>query len=1498
MKDYIRVGVFLLLLFQFYITSNAEIYELGSVREFSFVNENNEINNVSPEILADNEFPDQAGEDPLDAIFSQVINENRFVTSIDKALTHSLPIGIKAKGETDPSFALIIDKATIYPEYAEFSAFMVLSNPFDNTKIRFRADKVKFSFKGGLIDGITLRLIEGRTSKLVNDVYLNWLPGSYVSWNCNGLKNIGLNGELELSEKRFQAVNTSTGEVVGKVKYSFFATIDSFKDFVLNLSLPAFKITGIDEVFFSFSNLVLDFSDKSNAPGFKLPGDYPGGFVGPFENLWRGIYVSEAQVFLSPKLKSKKGYIPTVSAKNVFIDDYGFTGDIKSNVGKEVLPFDEGLLGSWPFSIDDVEIKIVTGNLEAFKFSGEIQVPGSNSRQGYYAYVDAENNYYFGVQTGRSFELPVFIATINIDKTSYIEVAYEQGAFYPTAFFNGTISFLSGDFSSNSNAIINIPSLKFQGLRISTIAPILDLDYIAFDSKAGQPSLGGFALNVLDLDFLKKIDYPSFKFDLGINLLPKLGGGLSTDASVNVIGDITGLDWKFKGLNISKIKIEYNKPGAFDIAGELSFFNGDEVYGRGFRGGVKANFVKTFSVDAVGVFGNVNDSRYCMVDAFFKPGGTGIPAGPFILTGFGGGLSYGMMKATEENISSDFGKSLSGVTYIPDNTMGLGITAGLTASIVNKTLINGDITLSVLFNKSGGINDISFLGQAVMLSPSSAISSEVLKNVVSNSISGKEQTAKTSELMRARLLMKMDFEASTFHSELDVFLNAGLIKGRGAGDRAGWAVLHIAPDKWFLHIGTPSDPIGVEIINLVELNSYFMAGHDIPDAMMMNKKVLSILNMTQEDFNGNRDDGTLMKGRGLAFGANVSMDTGDLRFLIFYAAFELGLGFDVMVLDYGDDVYCKGSSGPVGINGWFAKGQAYAYFSGEIGLTARIFGRRRKFEILSLKAAAAMRLEGPNPFWLKAVVGGRYRVLGGIIRGNCKFQVTLGDKCEMVNGVQDLSDLKVIGDITPSHESDQVDPFILPQVIFNMPVGKVLRFSEDENTTKEYRVNLVEYSLYKDNTLVPGTIEWDEDNTSFAFSSNDVFYPLSKYKLVVKISFDEKVKGNWVQFMGDDGKVYYETEVAEFTTGILPDEIPESAIAFSYPLKRMVNFYRQEYPTAYIGFNRGLPGYFEPQSGYKQMIRWMPVKSGEPVFSDFQYINTRKMVETRVPDNLLNGAVYHFELVANGDISRNIETNTQTLFGGDDDDDKTEMTTRSADGIITDSEEKVFYSLAFRTSNFNRFYEKIGVDELDVRFLYNVSPAIDYPGFTIFGSEMLDSYEIQGTATIEPLVRCSAVLESSDWYMNTIFPLMYQGYPLHENASITSRNVGDYGLPPYKPIKIWQVDFNYLLNDGDVKSGTFSSAANKTHFVNAVPGIWANDYIEIRNKLSNLIDAGKLESNPRVSKILSNYPWPQVDAGNYPLKIEYVLPGTGKVSSTHILNVKNPFDVPQVNLIQ
>ena len=79
----------------------------------------------------------------------------------------------------------------------------------------------------------------------------------------------------------------------------------------------------------------------------------------------------------------------------------------------------------------------------------------------------------------------------------------------------------------------------------------------------------------------------------------------------------------------------------------------------------------------------------------------------------------------------------------------------------------------------------------------------------------------------------------------------------------------------------------------------------------------------------------LAGGRGLAFGASLQLNTGDLRFLIFYANFAAGLGFDVMLKDYGDS-HCEGRSERIGVNGWYAHGQAYAYLQGELGVRVKI----------------------------------------------------------------------------------------------------------------------------------------------------------------------------------------------------------------------------------------------------------------------------------------------------------------------------------------------------------------------------------------------------------------------------------------------------------------------------------------------------------------------------------------------------------------------------------
>ncbi len=84
-----------------------------------------------------------------------------------------------------------------------------------------------------------------------------------------------------------------------------------------------------------------------------------------------------------------------------------------------------------------------------------------------------------------------------------------------------------------------------------------------------------------------------------------------------------------------------------------------------------------------------------------------------------------------------------------------------------------------------------------------------------------------------------------------------------------------------------------------------------------------------------RDLNALGDGRGFAIGMDLSVDTGDMNFLIFYARLRAGVGFDIMIKDYGETA-CKGS-GQIGIDGWYANGQAYAYVEGELGIKVNLW---------------------------------------------------------------------------------------------------------------------------------------------------------------------------------------------------------------------------------------------------------------------------------------------------------------------------------------------------------------------------------------------------------------------------------------------------------------------------------------------------------------------------------------------------------------------------------
>jgi hypothetical protein len=658
--------------------------EIGSSRTFAMDNTSSKGSTAQPLAgLAQAEPTTEAEPNPLDAIKEKVIKEKRLISQLDSASFFSLPLGVGGGGETGDDYAIIIDKATIYPQYAEFSAFMVLTNPFDGKKVRFRADNVKFSFKSGIQGNVRLALMEALTTKLINNVDLNWLPGSFVEFDCRGFKQIGLTGEIELNKDVFIGVDPLTGREAGKVKTSFYANFADFNNFLVDISFSPFKIKGFNEAFFTFQNVVLDFSDVANSPNLKFPDGYNSGYSGDMANLWRGLYVQNAIITLSPKFKKSTGGPTSFFASSLVIDDNGLSGIFGAN---NLLTYKEGRLGDWEFSIDKLAVAFNAGSFQSFTLNGGTILPGSTSPVKYSAFYDADGTYRFGITPSKDIKFNAFAAQVVVDQTSTIEVYVDKDSFVPTATLNGKITFgAPKNESSKDSTFVSFPELTFEEMRISAAPPVFGLKALNYDSGK-ELAHNKFPVTLNKASYNKNsAGHGVFNFDLNINLVPANEDALTAQTNLGLVVDFSGEKWRFKGLQLNKIALHGEKPNAYKLKGEIMFANGDPTYGDGFRGTIDATFGKDINVQALALFGKTKETRYFMVDAFVCVPEPGIACGPFIMNGFGGGLYYKMRQTIPtENLGSEFGKGLSDIIYIPDPSKSIGIKAALKLPLLKK----------------------------------------------------------------------------------------------------------------------------------------------------------------------------------------------------------------------------------------------------------------------------------------------------------------------------------------------------------------------------------------------------------------------------------------------------------------------------------------------------------------------------------------------------------------------------------------------------------------------------------------------------------------------------------------------------------------------------------------------------------------------------------------------------------------------------------------------
>jgi hypothetical protein len=1467
------------------------------------------------------------------ALFKTIDSLKTFVENLEPTSLSSLPIGInKTIGTT--SYTLGISNAKFTPEYTEFTAFVriIIPQGDENGQMKelfFGANNIKLSHKGGLVGDTNLVLLGDFPIKLAGGNSLLVLKGgmdmqtgfienkTYVTIDCSGFKELGITADIEFSRNIMEPVGADNKPIPGdqRVRASFKTVVSNWNDILAEVTLPKFQSPKFKDFIFEVNNAVFDFSDIRNSNNITWPKDYQKDFLVPGnENLWKGLYVNSLKIILPEHFKKKNSNDRiTFEAKDLLVDNVGVSGNFS---GSNIISLEEGNASGWQFSLESIQIGLRASSVVSAGFGGKVILPisgatsqcaGATNELGYTATINPiDNEYTLKASISNNLCFQLFKAKATILPNSYFEFKVADGKFLPKAVLNGNID-ISGSNSQDPNdtkKTVDFKGIEFQEFTLQTVSPYISAKYFGYK---GEVSVGNFPVTISNIGLTCSDNSASLGFNLAVNLANEKFNGETRLQIVGKFLEEAGIrKWKFDHLHFSEITLGADIGGA-KFSGSITLMENDPEFGDGFGGSLSAEFKGGITVVAEAKFGKKDNFRYWYVDAMVD--NLNIKISPALqIKGFGGGAYSNMKKVVNGPPNT-----ASGLRYVPDSGTGLGIKAVLNfANTAAPKAFWGSAGFEIAFNNTGGLNRISIYGEGHVMQnfaldiPGGGLVSKLQKVTsmeleipkisldnlkLNNLVEAAKKAYPAAEKvegqsgMNAYAAIEYDFTKNTLHGTFDLYVDlvGGLFKGIGEKNKAGWADLYFGPDDWHVLIGTPEKRIGLKMgigsFN-IQSSSYIMIGKNLPGSPPPPAKVSEILGVSAASLNYMRDENQLKSGAGFAFGSDFSFSTGHMTFLIFYAEFNAGLGFDIMIKDYGN-AQCEGS-GRIGIDGWYANGQAYAYLQGDLGLEVRLFGRTRKLSIISAGAAVVLQAKLPNPVWVKGILGGNYSLLGGLVKGSFKFEMEFGSKCKLINA-NPLGGIKVIANVTPTNNASKVDVFTTPQVAFNLAVGRQFNLDTDDEGggIKTYRIKMEELTV-KNEAGVPvvGNVTWNSDLNLASFNSFDILSPLTKLKLTATVSFQEWKNNSWITVYDENGGVASETEVRTFTTGDAPDYIPEANVAYAYPVFAQKYFYKEESPTAYVSLTKGQPYLFDPKPGKSQKVIF---KTGATqANSTLSYDASTKRVTMPLP-SLQNSKSYKITLVtsnpvvdANSNIKETFDTKALSdSLSVDVKNNKLEATLAAGDIKLLE------YN--FNTSQYNTFANKMvakvstgSITEIiaaDIHALQSVNRV----------TEEFDGVEVLGARTTEniPLIASEATLEDN-YYKNNIFPMIYKGYPL-EPEFIFNRDTTLLGVAPAKAIDVlswYAIDFISYQTDPDLKT--------YLPYRYNLPIYYKSDFLSLRDQVINkYVNTGNSSMAQKYNYIISGQFIP-IQMGVYKVKFTYRLPG-GQVGTNFNFSYNNRF---------
>ncbi len=1448
-------------------------------------------------------------------VFKVLEKTKNYIDELTTQGLKELPVAIRPVTISNVTYTVGIAKAVFKPTYTELTVFLKVELPESNTTgtsnsegtaaakkqdnvLILGASNIKLSRKGGIMGDARLNLISQFSTNINNGAILFTLkgsfekPGTYAKIDCFGFKEFGLDANIKFTDGLLFPVDEHGKKKIGYLESDFKIVASDWNDIVANISLPEFGINGVEGTTFRLNTAVFDFSDLRNDDA--IPEVYLEKYYKENPTLWRGVYINTLEIVL-PKAFKKKNSDNRIAfgATDLIIDGQGVTGKF---TGKNVITIEEGSASGWGFSLEYFLLDIEVNKLKAGKFRGEIILPVSELDKLKYSALIQPDEYSLSVQNTKELSFDVWNAEVSLTKESYVELKIKDDKFRPKASLNGNLSIKSGlkkDSNGTNEDTVNFKGIVFQEMVLQTESPKFSAAYFGYQ---GKMSVAKFPITVNEIAIRTPSGGQSeLVFDFNINLTSESDGGNGGGAKLAIKAKLEtqqGRDrWKYDGIRLERVFIEMEVAG-MELKGAIFIFEDDPAYGTGFAGAVGAKFTvgMKLEVEAKALFGRTKDFRYWFADAQVTLP-TGIPVfTAFSVNSFGGGC-YNHMKmagVTNQNDAAynQIGASLSGVVYEPfqENGFGLKASVGLITT-GSEELFHGTLEFGISFLNSGGLQEVYFKGEGEMITSMPGDFYDKLQDKLALISKGNNPILPPYQpegAMAANVFIKYDFVNNIFHATSELYINFGILKGVGANGRAGWLDFYVGPDDWHILVGTPSDPVGVKLdigILKMKTESYFMMGDNLPGSPPPPHFVANILGIDASKLDYTRDLNMLKSGKGLAFGSHFSMTTGDLRFLIFYARFDAGLGFDVMLKDYGE-AHCKGSSEPIGLNGWYANGQAYAYLQGEVGLKIRLFGIKKKITIFSGGGALIMQARLPNPVWFRGYLGGRYNLLGGLVKGRFRFKVELGDKCEIIGGSV-IDGIVVIGEMSPKEGSTEVDVFAAPQVPFNLEINKVFELPDDTGDRK-YRILMDKFEVTKNGQPIKGEIEWNRNNDEAVFYSHEILPPRTSLKAFVQLHFEEYINGKW-ETIKSDGKVSIETKEVNFTTGVAPETIPLNNIAFMYPVIHQKNFFINEYNKGYINLKRGQSYLFNTVTNWdKTMV--MSSTLGEHLIEDFTYSSDKRQIVYNIPADISIQTSYNVKirLVPKSiDNSENIKDSYSTkIIDTENSGNELEIKSRKAEDVIIKAEERELLTFDFKTSQYTTFDNKMRA----LKGNKDLYEHVTYPyGLTLLSSidplEPFDLVELIGNqySGNKPIIVARAILDNT-YYKTQIYPLLYENYPLEGKFSV-SRETDKVRVPPIEGVEPMSWYITYLENNYTGETSLYNPYRyNLTHY-------YHRDYEDLRYQL---VSSDLPFETIYKHKNLVIDPFPLMRKGKYKVKFQYVLPGQLRNGGTDIIKFTNP----------